>query len=336
MRTFHVLNQFVWPDAAPTGVYAEQLADELTARGHAVRLVGTTGHYRTLDRPGPKAPLLRLPVPSLGRRSLLGVSLEYGAAERRFRQYLQTKIAPGDVVVVSTAPPTTPWLIGAIRRRGAIGVYWLQDYYPELIRSIWDPPAPLRRWLRRRWDNALGRWHSVLKIGANLGYHGPNAVVARNWAPFAFTPEERLANPMRPKTALYAGNLGHAHDVMRFVQGAESLRGEGYTFSFYGDGPHLGQLPAWLNASAPLPDAAALRAALLQAEVHLIAAHPDYQEALFPSKIWNSLEAGRRVIGTGFAGKMAEELRITLEADHRENLRHAARAVEAAGEAGIR
>lgn len=331
MRTIHVLNQFVWPDAAPTGVYAEQLADALLERGHAVRLVGTSGHYRTLERPAPRVQVVRLPVPKLGRRILAGVFLEYLTAERQFRRYVAGNVQQGDLVVVSTAPPTTPWLIGSIRARQAAGIYWLQDYYPELIRSVWDPPLGARRRLRASWDRALARWDLVLKIGANLGYHGANARVARNWAPFAFTEAERAAHPLEPKTALYAGNFGHAHEVSSLVSAAEELRAAGYTFAFHGDGPNMPGLPAWLNVRPPFPDSDALRAALLRAEVHLVAAHPAYQEALFPSKIWNSLEAGRRVVGTGFAGVMAEELEVTLRTDHRPNLAHLVQCVESLG-----
>jgi len=42
--------------------------------------------------------------------------------------------------------------------------------------------------------------------------------------------------------------------------------------------------------------------------VHLIAAHPKIQHAIFPSKIWNSIAAGRRLICTGFEGAMQREL----------------------------
>jgi hypothetical protein len=42
----------------------------------------------------------------------------------------------------------------------------------------------------------------------------------------------------------------------------------------------------------------------------LIAAHPKIQHAIFPSKIWNSIAAGRRLVCTGFTGAMLEELEL--------------------------
>ena len=60
----------------------------------------------------------------------------------------------------------------------------------------------------------------------------------------------------------------------------------------------------------PHPDE--LKRDLLRHEVHLIAAHPKIQHAIFPSKIWNSIAAGRRLICTGFEGEMADELESAL------------------------
>jgi hypothetical protein len=57
-----------------------------------------------------------------------------------------------------------------------------------------------------------------------------------------------------------------------------------------------------------------LKRDLVRHEVHLIAGHPQIRRAIFPSKIWNSIAAGRRLICTGFAGEMATELEETKRA----------------------
>lgn len=325
MATIHILNQFVWPDAAPTAVYAEQLADELIRLGHEVQLVGTGGSYRSLPRPRPAAPLRQLPGFRASRGNLAGIFLEYLSAHRQFARYIKAHVRPGDVVVATSAPPTTPWLLKTIRGGRARAAYWLQDYYPELVRSLYDYHGTLRRFSRRRWDRALAGWDVVMKISANLGYHGANAVVCRNWAPLEFSPREQAEHLPVSRTALYHGNLGYAHDHESFVRECERLRAEGFNIMVRGDGPGLQKLPQWIERGPVFPTAEALRAALLRAEVHLIAAHPRFQEALFPSKLWNSLSAGRRVVGSGFAGLMKQELDESLAADH---FRHRAAAAE--------
>ena len=328
MPTIHVLNQFVWPDAAPTAVYAEQLADELIHRGHDVRLVGSTGAYRSLERPKPAVPVRQLSGFRSTRSNLPGVFIEYASACRLFARYIRAEVAAKDVVVVTSAPPPTPWLLRAIRDRGARAVYWLQDYYPELVRSLWEYPLWARRAFRKRWDRALSEWDVVMKIGANLGYGGANAVLRRNWPPFDFSAQDRADHPVAPRTALYAGNLGYAHDREILVRECETLHAEGYRVAVRGDGPGIHQLPDWIACGPVFADAAALRAGLLEAEVHLVAAHPNFQEALFPSKLWNSLMAERRVIGTGFAGIMEQELRESLASDYRRHRAAAADTVE--------
>jgi hypothetical protein len=50
----------------------------------------------------------------------------------------------------------------------------------------------------------------------------------------------------------------------------------------------------------------------LRHEVHLIAAHPRITQAIFPSKIWNSIAAQRRLVCTGFEAEMADELEAAL------------------------
>ena len=36
MGRYHILSQYVWPDGAPTAIYAEQLAERLRVRGAEV------------------------------------------------------------------------------------------------------------------------------------------------------------------------------------------------------------------------------------------------------------------------------------------------------------
>ena len=99
----------------------------------------------------------------------------------RIREEVFRGVLANDIVVVTSAPPTTLFLHRAIRARGAIGVYWLQDYYPQLIRGVWDAPGWLRRVLDRLWTRELRQWPNVVKAAGNLGYSGPNATVIRNW-----------------------------------------------------------------------------------------------------------------------------------------------------------
>jgi hypothetical protein len=307
MATVHILTQYVWPDAAPTGLYAEQLAARLEQDGRDVRLVGGRGGYRELQRKRPVARITHLNHYRGSRGNLRQSFTEYASVTRAFCDYIGRFVRHDDVVVVTSAPPNTVTLAQAIRRRGARSIYWLQDYYPELVRGLYEYPVPLRAVFRRFWDHHLGRWDRIVKIGSNLGGPTRNAVVIRNWPTMSF---DRPTAP-EPRTALYSGNLGYGHDIELLVHACGKLRTAGYRVTMRSDGRGAWQLPAWLQPMPLENDPAKLRDDLLRHEVHLVAANPKITQAIFPSKIWNTFAARRKLVCTGFAGPMIEELEIS-------------------------
>ncbi|HSI86533.1 MAG: hypothetical protein ACAI35_21055 [Candidatus Methylacidiphilales bacterium] len=309
----HILNQFIWPDAAPTGVLAEQLGDDLLGAGHEVVLVGCRGSYRPDSRTGPACRVVKLEGYNGRRGSFASTLAGYWSAARAFRAYIARHVGQGDTVIVTSAPPSTTGLHGLIHSRKARSIYWLQDYYPELLRAVWDYPGPIRSMVRRYFDSRLRKWDVVVKVATNLAYSGENATLIRNWP----TVREFDDVAAEPKTAVYFGNLGYAHDVSLFVARCEELRAQGYKIAVQGDGPGMKMLPEWIERRAPVPGAR-LRELYPRAEVHMVAAHPGITGALFPSKLWNSRAVGRRIVSSGFAGVMAEELELALHSDLQE------------------
>jgi len=248
-----------------------------------------------------------------GRRgSHLSTIREYFSVHDAFARYIKTSVRAGDVVIVSSAPPTTLSLAKDIRRVEAASIYWLQDYYPELIRGVWDYPAFLRLPLRTYWSRQLAKWDRVVKVAGNICGEGENVTTIRNWPTIAF-PEKPLA--FEPKTALYAGNLGYGHHLPSFVEKCRELRDAGYELRIHADGPGAAELPDWLSSRGAFASEEELSHALQSTEIHLVAGHPDIQTAVFPSKIWNSLALGKNIVTTGFAGLMAEEI-ITIKSSH--------------------
>ncbi len=313
----HVLSQYAWPDDAPTGIYAEQLADALSAEGVRVRLVAGTGRYREGARPAPRTPVERVTHREGRRGRLASVAIEYEAVRRAFARHVSTEVREGDVVVLTSAPPTTLFLHRAVRARGAIGVYWLHDYYPQLIRGVWDAPAALLHPLRRVWDRHLSMWDRVVKAAGNIRCPVERTAVIRNWN----TLDLGAPRPARPRTALYSGNLGWGHHLPSFLELCRQLASEGYEVTVRGDGPGMRALPSWVRAEAPLADPEALVRSYWEAELHLAAGHPRIPDAVFPSKIWNALAAGRPVQVSGFGPAMLEELERARQARPADHLR---------------
>ena len=316
MPRFHILTQYIWQDAAPTGLYAEHLALRLQDLGCQTTLVAGTGKYRPTQRERPPVEMRHLEH-FHGRRGSFGQTLaEYASVNRSFQQYVDACVHPEDVVICTSAPPNTVGLAPRIKRRGARAIYWLQDYYPELVRGVREYPRWARRAFAKRWDSRLAQWDKVVKIGANIGHDLPNAVVIRNWPTMSFPNEIKP----KPKSALYLGNLGYGHDVGLFVEGCAQLRDQGYSIRIYADGPGVEQLPGWLKPKPALKHAHELYDALRRHKVHLVAAHPKIQHAIFPSKIWNSIAVGAELFATGFEGAMRQELEVSRAAKFEEHL----------------
>ena len=82
---------------------------------------------------------------------------------------------------MTSAPPNTVTLAPLVRERRAVSIYWLQDYYPEILRGLRDYPNAIRNALSTIGIGPLHRWDHVIKIAANLGYSGKNSKVIRNW-----------------------------------------------------------------------------------------------------------------------------------------------------------
>jgi hypothetical protein len=152
------------------------------------------------------------------------------------------------------------------------------------------------------WQAAIGEFGGW----ANLGGPSHNSVVIRNWPTFNF----ETAVQSDPQTALYSGNLGYGHDGQLLVAAREHLRDAGYRITLRAGDPGVRHLPAWLKVQPLHADPNKLKEDLQRHEVHLIAALPKITQTIFPSKIWNSVAAGPRLICTGFADEMAEELEI--------------------------
>jgi hypothetical protein len=299
---------------------AEQLADRLSdALGSAILVTGS-GSYRESERPQPVTPIVRLDHYRGRRGSHVSTAREYFSVTSVFAQYIAEQVTAGDVVIVTSAPPNTIRLIRPIRRVGAIGVYWLQDYYPELFRTIIDPPR-LFRWLfAKSWDRWLGKWQHVVKAAGNLGYAGPNSRVIRNWPTLVLPTDASRADIRADKTALYVGNLGYCHELESFLETCQHLRSQGYIIRVRGDGPGMSTLPDWVDGGPQYPTERELASALARAELHLVAGHPKYPTAVFPSKFWNAHLTGKQVVVSGFVGEMLQELAVARTSNFAEHI----------------
>ncbi|MCU0467102.1 MAG: hypothetical protein MUF58_00755 [Arcicella sp.] len=318
MSKIHFINQYIYPDGSPVCLISEQVAEYLfTKQNSDVVMVGGAGEYRPSIRNQPQLPLINLQTLSFKRETKIDILKEYWAVYGAFKKYVKENVQEGDTLVVTSSPFLNVLLRNLVAKKKVRTIFWLFDYFPASLKSMNIPF--LYNIIKFWWDGELRKYDSVIKISSNLGYFEKNSVVHRQWNMIDIQPNSSI---IPERKALYTGNLGIAHDVASLVRECEKLRDEGYEINIHADGPGLEKLPDWLKQKSRgiFKNAEDLKRALHEHEIHLITGTPGTDELSFPSKIWNSIAAGKKVIATGFYGKMIDELAVSLDADYKKHL----------------
>jgi hypothetical protein len=317
MSKIHILNQYIWPDGSPVCVYAEQLAEKLSDNGMKVVMVGGAGIYRKNSRTKPTFPIHRFEIPTFPRNTFIQILKEYYFVIQKLREYIVLNIKPKDVVIVTSSPFLNVFLISHLKKKNTKNIYWLSDYYPDSLLSLSSLYLLVKPALDFIWKTYLRQWDVVVKISDNLNYYGKNAITFRFWPTIKKIKKTHKNPNMR---VLYTGNLGITHDVKALVDVAKEYYQKGYEINFYADGPKINELPDWIHKNATFQNENDLIDALINHEIHLVAGTVNNDGGSFPSKTWNSIASGRKVIPCGFVGKMHDEFQLAIKSDYSTHL----------------
>jgi len=322
------VNRFFYPDIAPTGLHAADVAFDLAAAGHEVHAVTSRLPYDGEAAVFPAEETVRgvrvhrVWTTSFGRGSLAGQALDYLSFYFSAFFALAGMLDRDDVVVAKTDPPLISVVAAlAARLRGARLINWLQDIFPEtaarsgmwLARGLLGVLARgLRNWsLRRAVANvALGE-----RMAAEVRRFAPGGrvQVIPNWADgAAIRPLVPAASALRREWHLegmfiagYSGNLGRVHDCETLLAAARLLRKESeLVFAVVGGGfhfPHvLAQRLANVAVRGYVPEEQ-LGESLAAFDVHIVTLRPEFEGLVVPSKFYGAMAAGRAVIFVGDA-----------------------------------
>lgn len=318
MSKIHIINQYIWPDGSPICLVCEQLTEYLTKKEVDIVMVGGGGEYRPSTRSKPAINLTNLQTKSFQRDTYFKIILEYFVVFKTIWKYVRNNIKNGDTLILTNSPFLNILLRYAVRKRTVKTMFIMFDYFPASIISL-NVPKFIHSLIRSWWDNELSKFDHVVKVSSNVGYNGPNAIIKRLWPMINLEPKSTMPPA---KMVLYTGNLGITHDVSSLVNECYRLQEAGYQINFHADGPGLDKLPESLktHSKGVFKDTPSLVKALYEHEIHLITGTVGTDESSFPSKIWNSLAAGRRVIACGFTGKMQDEFNAIMASDYETHL----------------
>lgn len=291
-----LMNQFVPPATAPTGVLLDDLAETLRARGHEVVLLGSTHRY--------------------GRATGVFAKLvEYIAYTFHAYRTLMRMNPPPDVVVSMTTPPFLGLIAARLKKKkGVPFVLWCMDLYPEaLAASGLLKKEGLFYKILSRWTVAEQRdADCIVTLGSDMTRCRSGGAVFEVpvWSRLTSTPEtEAAARELRHQRGwgdneticLYSGNMGRAHRIAEFAALAERSI-PNVRFVFCGVGPSR---KAWQDAHGDLfewldpVESNQLVAHLLSADVHLISQQPEWVGVVVPSKYQAACALNRPVLFAG-------------------------------------
>lgn len=312
-----VVNQFFWPDLAPTGQYLCDLSRHLTANGHEVTVICSRGSYMQSHADGSDPPPVRIiRVPgSAFKRGTLSRLFSYseffvGALWHQFR------VPRPDIVLTMTTPPLLA-VGGALMKmlRGTRHFIWEMDLFPDVFVTVGALPANGLVTRMLAWISDVTRRHSdgIIVLGpcmrARLIARGTPARlvhVAENWADGnAILPgPDRRSGPIN---IFYSGNLGRAHDVDTIAAAILHFRNDPrFQFTFAGGGVGRQQLES-LCASKDIrnvrflayADKACMSEHLAQADIGLVTERQACVGTVVPSKVYGLMAAGRPILFIG-------------------------------------
>lgn len=314
-----LINQFFWPDAAPTGRFLLDVARAAEAQRmdacqiEMTAICGASGYAATDDTPSPPVRILR-PSTAGFSRDTIGRILSYasflaGALLAGFR------VGRPDTVVTLTTPPLTS-VYGRILKlsRGCRHFIWEMDVYPDIAVDVGalQPRSmltcligALADWSRRNADGiiVLGEDMKARLIARDIPEH--KIYVAENWADGAeIVP---LAFPKGPLVVHYSGNFGLAHDADTISAAIKCYANDArFEFVFAGGGSRRQPLEKFCReqnianvAFRPYCSRAGLGASLAEGHLGLVTQLPQTCGAIVPSKTYGIMAAGRPLLYIG-------------------------------------
>lgn len=150
------LNQYYPPDAAPTGVMLEAVAEELVRQGHEVTVICAEGGYAgvsgsgkgrvasekcraedpqsTIHDPRPAVRVIRIGATRFGRGTFLGKLADYLSYYLGVAWRLAVLEPKPDRVIALTTPPYLSVVARLFSKlRGGDHGHWVMDLYPDVM-----------------------------------------------------------------------------------------------------------------------------------------------------------------------------------------------------------
>jgi glycosyltransferase involved in cell wall biosynthesis len=322
-----LLNQYYWPDVAPTAQFSADLGAALAERGHEVTAVASAGSYSGDQRHPLSAwhdgvRILRVPATAFGRDHRLHRLIDYATF---LSGALPMALATRPEVVIALSTPPFLAGLGLLLRRllGARLIAWVMDLYPDVALQLGAIGEGIgARLLRRLASRVSAEADALVALDDAMGRHliaqgapPEKVVVIDNWADGErIRPLAANSHPLRRRLGLldsftvsYSGNMGLGHDFDTVLDAMVRVkrRGVPIQFLFIGDGPRRASVESGCRTRGldarflPYQSREELPLTLTAADASLVTLGENLAGLIVPSKLYGILAAGVPVLYVG-------------------------------------
>lgn len=309
------LNQFFWPDAAPTGKLLGDVAEELQTQGHSVTVLASKARYTGQpNTPEPNIKAVRVPTFSFSRHPLARVASWVSFLIFAFVRAIF--LGRQDMVVAMTTPPGLSLVAQLLCGLwGAKLWIWEMDLYPDVAEGAGTiKPGGWSATICRTLLNASRRRaHGIIVLGECMrdrliaqGIPAAKLALCENWADDIARPvrASTLASPLR---ILYSGNLGLAHEADTIARVMLSLKDNAnIEFVFCGGGKRRPGLEKFARDHAignvkflGFLEEESFSQQMVQAQIGLITLRESCLGTVVPSKMYPLMAAGMPILFIG-------------------------------------
>ncbi|MDB4265232.1 glycosyltransferase family 4 protein [bacterium] len=331
-----LINQYFPPDAAPTGLMLQGVAEALSREGHEVTILcGRGGGYADAgakegsqsDVDDDSFRVIRLGTTGFGRKTFLGKLIDYAGFYLRVAWQLLVLHPRPERIVALTTPPFLAVLVRFFSKlRKAEHAHWVMDLYPDVMVAHGMIPE---QGLANRVLGALTRWgfggarnRMVLTLGPDMNERVAEYLkeeTARDWVPLWGTAGPRISDEREGETSqkseegplvlMYSGNMGLGHRFEEFLQAANQAgnpAGKGFIWKFHGEGKRKQEIAQFITENPDAPVSLGGYVAkedlgdhLAAADIHLVSLETSWDGTMVPSKLQGIFAIGRPVIFIG-------------------------------------
>ena len=341
-RTVWFVSELYYPEETSTGYYVTGIAEGL-ASTFKIKVICSQPTYRAR---GVRAPsreqrrgvdIWRCQGTTFDKNNLLlrainVVTISLSTFVLAFRLF-----SHGDAVVVTTNPPSLPFVVrAACLLRGSSCLLLVHDVYPEVLIAtgfLARDGVPARA-LSALQATLLKSLSKAVVIGRDMqqliARRAPQVisrlVLIPNWADLdQITPSDRSANSLLRELGIaerfvvqYSGNIGRTHGIETLVEAATRMRGEAVHFLFIGDGAMRAKLDAEIErrhldnvTRLPPRPREDLAVSLNACDVAIISLGKGMVGVSVPSRMYNVLAAAKPIIAV--ADRESELARVVEE-----------------------